>query len=222
MTWIKICGITNLEDALMAVDAGADALGFVFYEKSPRKAEPAVVRQIVDSIPDQVEKVGVFVNESADRVDEIVEQTHLTAVQIYGDRSLANVLKKLAVQEPEGSHLGVIAVIPAEDFKRDSHFTLDSGLAALLIDSGTAAVPGGTGRQFDWNETKPVIEMLASHFSIIVAGGLTPTNVRQPLKILSPWGVDVSSGVEASPGKKDPEKVRAFVAAVRAAEKKTQ
>ena len=227
MTWVKICGITNLEDALTAVDAGADALGFVFYEKSPRKIKPEIVREIVAALPARVEKVGVFVDDSSEHVMEIVERASLTAVQLY-EKDCAE-----AVGMPPSTTKDrpkIIFVVPGDQFASSGGIHLESGtwliskrfrdgLFALLLDSSSDAQPGGTGRRFDWIRVRGVAQGMNSICPTIVAGGLDASNVGVAMTLLHPWGVDVSSGVEASPGKKDPEKVRAFVAAVRAAEK---
>jgi phosphoribosylanthranilate isomerase len=219
MTWVKICGITNLEDALIAVDAGADALGFVFYEKSPRKIEAEAVREIVTKLPVKVEKVGVFVNESEERIDESVRQAGLTAVQLCGKGSAANYLRER--QNLDGRPK-VVAVIPSPELSEGGFFITDelkNALHALLIDSSSETQPGGTGRPFDWKKAQGMVEMLGLRIPTIVAGGLTPANVGEAIALFHPWGVDVASGVEAMPGKKDPEKVRAFVSAVRRAER---
>jgi phosphoribosylanthranilate isomerase len=222
MTWIKICGITNLEDALTAVEAGADALGFVFYEKSPRKVDPETVREIVQALPTEVEKVGVFVNESAARIDQSVRQTGLTAVQLCGKESVGGFIKYLQLRQNVNHRPKVIAVIPGEELAEGGFFVaaeLKNALHALLIDSGSAAQPGGTGRRFDWEKARGMVEVLGLTIPTVVAGGLTSSNVAEALTVFHPWGVDVSSGVESHPGKKDPEKVRAFIAAVRQAER---
>ena len=220
MTWVKICGITNLEDALTAVDAGADALGFVFYEKSPRKIDVETAREIVAQLPESVEKVGVFVDEAADKVEDIVDEAALTAVQFHGDEH-ENSSKYIVNQK-------VLLSIPASTvrFSPDdkgsawgAFMRLPSDLRAIVLDSGTREVRGGTGKTFDWIEAKAFISLMQKQHKIVIAGGLNPTNVSEAMSILHPWGVDVASGVEATPGKKDPDKVRAFVAAVRAADK---
>jgi phosphoribosylanthranilate isomerase len=210
MTWIKICGTTNLEDALMSVEAGADALGFVFWEKSPRNVDPSVVRRIVSALPTKVEKVGVFVGEPFERVQRIVEEAELTAAQLHfrnpamGDWEDANFRKYVVVQASEIGSNG----IPSR------------WADAIFLDSGNSQKPGGTGKTFDWQENAPMAETFCSNgHKIVVAGGLTPENVGEAIRILEPWGVDVVSGVEASPGKKDPAKVKAFVRAVREASK---
>lgn len=211
MTWIKICGTTNLEDALMSVEAGADALGFVFWEKSPRNVDVRVVREIVAELPVHVEKVGVFVGEPFVRVCEIVQETNLTAVQLhytnheYEEWRTSSFKKYLVIQTGEA---------------RSSN-TIPKWASGILLDSGTPQKPGGTGQAFDWQEKKPTIDALRDEgHRLVVAGGLTPGNVGDAIRILEPWGVDVVSGVEARPGKKDPAKVKAFIEAVRAAEKK--
>lgn len=222
MTWVKVCGITNLEDALAAVEAGADALGFVFYEKSARNVDPGIVGQIVAKVPARVEKVGVFVNEAAERIDQSVRQAGLTAVQLWGKQSVAGFIKYSRVQRDINHRPKVIFVIPAGTLSEGLFFIgdeLKNALHALLIDSVSAAEPGGTGKRFDWQKAQGMIEMLGLTMPTIVAGGLTPENVADALALLHPWGVDVSSGVESKPGKKDPEKVRAFVSAVREAER---
>ena len=223
MTWVKICGITNLEDALVAVDAGADALGFVFYEKSPRNVNVETVREIVSKLPEKTEKVGVFVDQSAEEVKEAAALTAITAAQLHGSRLTQDVWRD---SRPANEYLGVskmIPVIPAGSLDNDG--TLISqrsrdNIFALLIDAPKNGLPGGTGEKFDWQKAQGMVESLGFMVPVIVAGGLKPDNVGEALGLFHPFGVDVSSGVEAKPGKKDPEKVRAFVQAVRTAEKR--
>jgi phosphoribosylanthranilate isomerase len=219
MTWIKICGTTNLEDALLAVEAGADALGFVFYEKSPRNVSPEVVREIVAKLPEEIEKVGVFVNESFEFMENVAARTDLTAIQMHIDLSGDNGtpgsagLKKYLVI-PANSHGKSDVAILSKDHESEKWFS------AVFLDSGTPQQPGGTGRVFDWNRNIPIVEAIRGFgFDLVVAGGLTSGNVGEAIRILNPWGVDVVSGVEARPGKKDPEKVLAFIGAVRQADK---
>jgi phosphoribosylanthranilate isomerase len=217
MTWIKICGTTNLEDAQLAAEAGADALGFVFYEKSPRCIDPATVRGIVRELPEGVEKVGVFVDEPADRIAEIVEQARLTGVQItltessprdaHDFRAIRECVPKLIVAYPANRL--------AED---DSFFITEDAkelVYAVLFDSASGAKPGGTGKTFDWQKTLTQVQAVSFIVPVIVAGGLNAGNVAEAMSLFRPFGVDVASGVEAQPGKKDAQKVRAFVAAVR-------
>jgi phosphoribosylanthranilate isomerase len=233
MTWVKICGITNLEDALVAVEAGADAIGFVFYEKSPRRVQSADAREIVRGLPPRLEKVGVFVRKPPDEMDAIAEEVGLTACQSHVDLHQATLGKLSEVEgffrlpfERLGTARKTYLSLPAEllldgDGYRGIGWPNGGGktVSALLIDSGSGAMPGGTGKTFDWRRLKPAIQPLSLNFKVVVAGGLTPKNVAEAIGVLNPWGVDVSSGVEAKPGKKDPEKVRAFVKAVRDADK---
>jgi phosphoribosylanthranilate isomerase len=226
MTWIKICGTTNLEDALTAVDAGADALGFVFYEKSPRSITPEAAKAIIAKLPARIQKVGVFVDRPFEFTEKIAESAGLSAIQLHPDLSKQN-----AMMPPALSHLKRYLALPARHFLDDKgtfeSFAMsrrneesDKGFDAVFLDSGTPQQPGGTGKSFDWHEGNYIADVIRNAgFKLVVAGGLTPDNVTEAIRILKPWGVDVVSGVEASPGKKDPEKVRAFIKAVRKSEK---
>ena len=242
MTWIKICGTTNLEDALTAVDAGADALGFVFYEKSPRKIDVETAREIVVKLPARVEKVGVFVGESADEWPRDVLNVGLTSVQQYFGFKARVQPKNAKAAGIDGFPVPpkIYVALPVarfleeeEEFKGLADFAkwkknlskecslLEGLLDTIVLDSGDLRQPGGTGNTFDWNKAVPIAEgMRQGGVKLIVAGGLTPANVGDAIGVLKPWGVDVASGVEARPGKKDPEKVRAFVRAVRETDRK--
>jgi phosphoribosylanthranilate isomerase len=258
MTWIKICGITNLDDALAASDAGANALGFVFYPKSRRHVTLETVCSIVAKVPRQMEKVGVFVNESVDQVRDTAKHAGLTAVQLSGDENaefsralfegLANgsprpmifrtypakIFDAPAEQtvgwdpvaaglvEPDEAYKGKrvhkIHVAKNGDLFLETHGFRPGVISGVLLDSSTAEKRGGTGQKFDWERVQPWAGIINSISKLIVAGGLRPGSVQEAIHILHPWGVDVSSGVEREPGKKDPRKVRAFVQAVRAME----
>lgn len=217
MTWIKICGITNPDDALAAVDEGADALGFVFYEKSPRKVVAAQVQEIVRQLPAHVEKVGVFVNATEDTICRKAEESGLTAVQMHGDNEDPHVADLVF----ERKKLNIFAAISMNGPNPEGWAMTwrPDVLRGFLLDSGRPSLNGGTGKTFDWRASSESIAMIKRLGNIVLAGGLTPVNVGEAMCILHPWGVDVSSGVEAKPGKKDPEKVRAFVKAVREADK---
>jgi phosphoribosylanthranilate isomerase len=231
MTWVKICGMTNLEDALTAVEAGADAVGFVFYEKSPRNISVEAARAIVEKLPEGVEKVGVFVGETAERVRKLAEKAALTVAQIYPDFR-----DPLSIPDDrflEGASSRVIVALPANKLREEGSdnpdvitgFRVSNGfrdrIVAVLLDSGASERPGGTGERFDWQSVVPMTALMGRvGLRLIVAGGLTPESVRDAMRELTPWGVDVASGVEQRPGKKDPEKVRAFVRAVRDADRK--
>jgi phosphoribosylanthranilate isomerase len=218
MTWVKICGMTNLEDALVAVDAGADAVGFVFYEKSPRCVNVETVRGICEKLPSRLDKVGVFVNEPVEKVSAMADEVGLTVVQLHGDE----------YKSPERYSMQgkTFFCLPAVEIIRDLRGSGGSWefphlpkSAGVLLDSGSQERRGGTGKTFAWGEALHLVLGLKKKFSVVIAGGLTPENVGWAADYLKPWGVDVVSGVEASPGKKDPEKVRAFVRAVREADR---
>jgi phosphoribosylanthranilate isomerase len=219
MTWTKICGITNLEDALNAVDAGADAVGFVFYEKSPRKVDPETTRRIARELPETIEKVGVFVNQTEDSVCAVADEASLTAVQLHGDDMDPHVADLIAERRP---HLKIVAGISMHHPRPESWAMMwrPDVVHAFLVDAGSSSKYGGTGHTFDWQRSQQSVEVIARLGRVVVAGGLHPGNVTEAIRILKPWGVDVASGVEATPGKKDPRKVRSFVDAVRQAEKK--
>jgi phosphoribosylanthranilate isomerase len=202
VTWVKICGTTSLEDALVAVEAGADAVGFVFYEKSPRYVLAGVVREIVKELPSRVETVGVFLNEEPGRVVEIAEAAGVSAVQLHGSQGRWPVTeKKMFVAVPAGKLMGAVGDMP-------------SNVSAVFADSSA-----GTGAAFDWDEAWTGVQAVSQYFPVVVAGGLTPGNVAGMIGVLEPWGVDVVSGVEREPGRKDADEVRAFVAAVRGADR---
>ena len=217
MTWIKICGITNLEDAQASADAGANAVGFVFYEKSPRNVDPATVKSITAKLPARLEKVGVFVHGANPGMEKIAQQVGLTAVQVHADPSLNGHPPEPQLPPQFKRYLA----LPGKLFfgkKGDGlRWFLPRGKRtdAIFLDSSTEQLPGGTGEVFDWKQAAPTVGLIGRMIPIVVAGGLNPENVTEAIYTLSPWGVDVSSGVEASPGKKDPEKVRAFIQAVR-------
>ncbi len=240
MTWVKICGMTNLEDALIAVDAGADAVGFVFYEESPRYVSVETAREIVAKLPESVEKIGVFVGEKEDPVESLL-RGGLTGTQLYvsteGVAGSKASSKAIGVPLLPARFRFMLAMpmnlIDKEEIQRLGQRYVEVGNAAagdlqriplppefpvptIVLDSGSLRSPGGTGRSFDWKGAVPLSsEMRKNGVKLVVAGGLTPENVGEAIEILRPWGVDVVSGVEVRPGKKDPEKVRAFVKAVR-------
>lgn len=233
MTWIKICGITNLEDAMVAVEAGADAVGFVFYDKSPRRVESTDVREIVCALPHNSEKVGVFVRKPAAEMAAIAQEVGLTACQSHVDLNQATLkilsdtgeffrlpVERLATASKTYLSVPAELLLDGEGYRGLSWpKEADTLMSALFIDSGSDAMPGGTGKTFDWQRIEPAIRPLSMNFKVVVAGGLTPENVAEAIGVLKPWGVDVSSGVEAKPGKKDPAKIRAFIKAVREADK---
>jgi len=214
MTWVKICGMTNLEDALVAVEAGADAVGFVFYEKSPRCVTVETAREIVTKLPTKVEKVGVFVNEHEERLCSVIDETGITGIQMHGDKEDPHVADLVVARKARVNVLAAISMSQPNPQGWAMMWHPDS-VRAFLVDSGSSSKHGGTGNTFDWDAAVTVLNDIKKFGKVVAAGGLTSENVQQAAEKLKPWGVDVVSGVEASPGKKDPEKVRAFVRAVR-------
>jgi phosphoribosylanthranilate isomerase len=224
MTWVKICGITNLEDALTALEAGADALGFVFYEKSPRYVEPRAAQAIIEQLPKAIEKVGVFANASAETVKVAAAIANLSAIQVYVDPPPVRSRSDCEYCFEQLARENLLKLMPVLSMCREhpekSAMSWNPQLVhAFLLDSSSAKKPGGTGCAFDWSAQKQSTNVIRTMGKVIVAGGLTVTNVAQALRILKPFGVDVASGVEASPGKKDPKKVKEFITAVRQTEK---
>jgi phosphoribosylanthranilate isomerase len=214
--WVKICGTTNLEDALLAVDAGADAIGFVFAESSKRRVTAEQVAPITRALPSHIEKVGVIVNETPERIAEIVRISGLTGVQLQGDElpELTSELRGLGLR----LLVKTIQAITGTDTLETRIKPYRSHVDAILLDSGSPAERGGTGKRFAWKEAAAALNKVETR--IIVAGGLSPDNVAEAIATLQPWGVDVVTGVESELGKKDPDKVRAFVAAARNAHQK--
>lgn len=213
-TWIKICGTTSVADALASAAAGADALGFIF-APSPRRIAPEQAQEIAARLPANIERIGVFVNESPARIRAITSQVGLTAVQLHG-RESPEFISSLFEDKTRGGRVGIIkAVLVNSDFEKQlARFGSRQPVAdSILLDSGA-----GSGLSFDWKEA--LSRKRGSGTRFIVAGGLTPENVGNAIRTLAPWGVDVVSGVEREPGKKDPQKLRDFVAAVRKAEQK--
>ncbi len=198
---VKICGTTSLKDALLAVESGADAVGFIFYKESPRNISQKDVKEIVVQLPPFVESIGVFVNETSDKVNRIAEQCRLTAVQLHGDESPAfcRRIKRRVVK--------AVRVKDAESLKGMSDFDV----SGFLLDAYNEESRGGTGRVFDWN----LALRAKKQGPVIIAGGLNPYNVYTAIHRVKPYGVDVCSGVEKSPGVKDPEKISEFIKAVR-------
>lgn len=211
--------MTNLDDALVAVDAGADAVGFVFYDKSPRCVTIETAHEICAGLPATIEKIGVFVNEQEDLIGSVVDATGMTGVQLHGDDEDPRVADLLAARRPQ---VGVLAAVSMNRPNPQGWAMMwhPDSVRAFLVDSGTSSKHGGTGNAFDWEAAVPVLNDIKRLGRVIAAGGLTSENVARASEILTPWGVDVVSGVEAKPGKKDPGKVRAFVHAVREMDRK--
>lgn len=213
--WIKICGNTTLDDARLAVTHGADAVGFVFAE-SPRRVTPEAVGRITEELPHTIQKYGVFVDADFAAIIETVRVAGLTGVQLHAadETGLAERLR----QHYAGlaHHFCILQVLHytgnAGSFSSQlQKIRANTAVDAVLIDSRTATQPGGTGIAFDWNAARDGFIREAPHLRLIVAGGLDPENVKHAIDTLQPWGVDVVSGVEAKPGKKDPDRVASFI-----------
>ena len=205
MTRVKVCGITRVEDARLAVSLGADAIGFIFWPDSPRAVPPAQARVIAAALPPFVTRVGVFVNAAPGAVAGVVADVGLDAAQLHGDEPIAPYLQ-----------LGVrlIKVVTLEDDAALEAGAALPGEVTPLVDAPDRERRGGTGRLADWTRAAA----LAARRPSVLAGGLTPGNVALAVRDVRPWAVDVSSGVEAAPGIKDGDRLAAFFTAVREAE----
>ena len=206
MTMVKICGVTNVEDALNAVECGADMLGFNFYAGSKRYVEPTVAREIVAALgASDVVKVGVFVNATAAELSQIAEHVGLDAVQMHGDES-PEIVRVVSDSLPGLLTVKALRVGGTAALKAAAAYAVDH----VLLDGNAGTLFGGVGETFDW-------ELARGVEGLILAGGLTPHNVAEAIRTLRPYVVDVASGVESSPGKKDPAKVAAFIRAAKEA-----
>jgi phosphoribosylanthranilate isomerase len=214
--WIKICANTSPTDAQLAAEAGADAVGFVF-APSPRCVTAEQVAQIVPHLPAAQEKIGVFVDAGFDKIAAAVDAAGLTGVQLHFDAPPA---LPAQLRERFGWKLRILGVVhfDARGEERVAAMAGDEHIDALLVDSRTAAAVGGTGQTYDWDAARRRIFGAGGRMKLVAAGGLTPENVAEAIATLHPWGVDVVSGVEAAPGRKDLAKVRAFIERARAAE----
>ena len=198
MTRIKICGITNIDDALMSIDAGADALGFNFVPGTPRYLKDIkAAAKIIEQLPPFITTVGLFVNADPEVIQATADECYLDMLQLHGDES---------PQFCQGFNRRVIKAVRVKDESSCSHLS-DYRVSGYLLDTYVKGEMGGTGVAFDWH-----LAVKAKQYGqIILAGGLNPDNVASAVKQVCPYGVDVSSRVEASPGRKDPVKVGAFI-----------
>lgn len=202
MTKVKICGITNLEDVMLSAKFGADMLGFNFYSKSPRYVEPDKVRQIVDQLPANIVKVGVFVNESIETMCKIATIARLDALQLHGEEA-----PEFVIELKAKTGLKIVKV-----FRVSPEFAPSDVLVykadAILLDAYAQHEHGGTGETFNWEIAS---NLQSAMYPIYLAGGLTPDNVEEAIKAVRPYAVDVASGVESVAGKKDTKKLEAFI-----------
>lgn len=198
MVRIKICGITNLQDALAAVEYGADAIGFVFYNKSPRAVTAGIAKEIISQLPPFLPTVGVFVDEKPSEIENVINYVGLNIIQLHGSET------------PEECNLSrkVIKAIRVKDLTDLEPLIKYRGVSAFLLDTYSPYIEGGTGQTFNWD-----IAIEAKKFGrIILAGGLTPENVEEAIKWVQPYGVDVAGGVEGTEkGIKDHKKLRLFI-----------
>jgi phosphoribosylanthranilate isomerase len=203
--WIKICGNTSLADAQLAVEAGADAVGFVF-APSPRRVTVEQAAAIAPQLPDHIEKIGVFVDWKFELIENAAAACGLTGAQLHSEIGNELPAQLKSRFEPNFRVLRVVHFGP-DVRERAEAIDEDPNVDAILVDSRTAVAVGGTGVSFDWNAARDTI-FLNRQRRRVAAGGLTPSNVAEAIATLQPWGVDVVSGVEHSPGRKDPAKVR--------------
>ncbi len=210
-TRIKICGITRPADALAASEAGADALGFVFYPSSPRHVEIDQAWSIVKTLPAFVTTTALFVNPEPDLVKSVVQRLKIDLLQFHGDETAA------FCEQFERPYIKAVRMQQDTDLAMLSQRYASA--QALLLDTYVKGVPGGTGEAFNWDWVAPS-KRDETCLPVILAGGLTAQNVRQAVQTVQPWAVDVSGGVEASPGKKSKAQIQAFVDAVNASEPK--
>ena len=200
MTFIKICGITNVHDALAAVAAGADALGFNFYKPSPRYVTPQTAREIVAKLPVSVLTVGVFVNEESQSVRNIANEANVAALQLHGDES-PEYCRELG---KDRYVIKTFAVANDFDVQRIQRY----GVEAIMLDTKHNSLRGGTGRVFDWSVAKEVNDFVPKLF---LAGGLSPENIEEAVATVRPYAIDACSALEDEPGRKNHERMRAFV-----------
>ena len=205
-TRIKVCGITEPEDARIAVAAGADGLGFIFVPQSPRHIDPDTVRKITRELPPLVDAVGVFVDEEMEVVEEIMQYCCLSFIQLHGSET-PDYCEKISCRVMKSFSIG--QATKSEDFAPYAE-----AVSGFLLDTFHKDMAGGTGQTFDWQ----LLEHIKPPGPIVLAGGLTPDNVGDAIRQVKPFAVDVNSGVEYQPGRKDPDKLRSFVQAVRKAD----
>lgn len=203
-TRIKICGITRLEDARVASNLGVDALGFIFYQKSPRYIQPEMARNIITSLPPFVNRVGVFVNESPETILQIAQSTGIDTVQLHGSES-PDLCSSISTLLPV---IKAFSIQSVNDLSQLKNFNVQG----LLLDTWSGQMLGGSGKTFDWNIARKATEM---YENIILAGGLGPSNLEDALNLVQPYAVDINSGIEIMPGVKNPHKIRDVVKIIR-------
>jgi phosphoribosylanthranilate isomerase len=218
MTWIKICGTTNLGDANLAVSAGADALGFIFAQ-SPRQIGPQAAAEIIGTLPAKIAKIGVTINQSPEAVAKLAQNLGLTGIQLQGDEPGDQLWAYRSALSPRMiiKTLQARQVLAGGEDYLYQYLGVSEFFDAVLLDAGFPGQPGGTGVPFDWKALLAFVSRIKQSMPVIIAGGLNPENVPDALRQFEPWGVDVVSGVESVAGHKDEAKLHAFVNAVRTA-----
>src|SRR4030042_2254125 len=206
MIRVKICGITNIGDAYWAVESGADALGFIFYPKSQRVITPERAKEILQKIPSSIGRVGVFVNQEIHAVKEIVSFCGLRLIQLHGDESL-----QYCARFPRSILIKAVSLCAEEEVQRLENYPVK----AILVDAHEPGRYGGTGKNSDW---ALALKVKKNH-PLILAGGLNKENIKRAIETVRPCALDINSGVETSPGKKDPYKIREIMETVRATDK---
>ncbi len=206
MIRVKICGITNIGDAYWAAEFGADALGFIFYPKSPRYIAPEKVRGIIQKIPGSMGRVGVFVNQEIQAVKEIMSFCGLRLIQLHGDES-----PQYCARFPRSALIKTVSVCTEEEVRKLENYPVRT----ILVDARKPGCYGGTGKNSDWTLAMKV----KGKHPLILAGGLNKENIKRAIETVKPCAVDINSGVETSPGKKDPHKIREIMEIIRAADK---
>jgi phosphoribosylanthranilate isomerase len=223
---IKICGITNREDALAAADGGADAVGFVFYPQSPRFVSPAHAAEIIAMLPPFVTPVGVFVDEEEQQIRQILRKCHIQVIQLHGNEPphhcsifREKVIKAFRVRDQSDR---ADRADTANDIDGETESLLrtmsDYPVDTFLLDTYSTRLLGGTGKTFNWERALQIrltLSGIKPYSKIVLSGGLTPENAADAVKKVQPYAVDVSSGLESSPGKKDHQKIKTFIRAVR-------
>lgn len=202
MTEVKICGITNSQDALAALECGAAALGFIFYPPSPRYLKPADAKKIIASLPNKLVKIGVFVNEKPEEIKKVMEYCSLDMIQLHGDES-----PEYCNQFPASSIIKAFALKNDDDVNQ----ALNYNVAAILIDSRHAGLYGGTGKTSNWEMARRIKDKKP----LVLSGGLNAENIAEAMKTIAPNALDINSGVEESPGIKDHKKLRQIFEIIR-------
>ncbi|MGA3317603.1 MAG: phosphoribosylanthranilate isomerase [Candidatus Korobacteraceae bacterium] len=215
MIWVKICATTNLPDAQASLAAGADALGFIFAPSS-RRIGIEQAAEIISSLTDDIDKIGVFVNQTPAQVAEVAERAGLTGVQLHGDEPADRMPEyRQAVGQRK-----IIKTLQARELLNSpdslkGYLRSRQSIDAILLDAGSPNQRGGTGQTFDWTAAAPIVARVRAQMPVIIAGGLNPENVAEAIRLFAPWGVDVVSGVEREVGRKDEASLRRFVGAAR-------